>query len=96
MDRKMERALKTTYFRLLVPALLTMVLLFAAKSAADHLMLRCTGPAFAGPLIFIALQASSAWPCRYFYRTLFSASPSAIRSALPAADLLAFERRFLW
>jgi L-asparagine transporter-like permease len=88
----MERELKTTYFRLLVPALLAMIAIFAAKSAGLHFGFG-TPVGFAGPLIFI-LAGTFGLALPIFYRTLFL-HRIRHRQRTPAADLLAFERRFL-
>jgi hypothetical protein len=89
----MEHELKTTYFRLLGPALLIVAVIFAAKSAGIHFGPETAWTGLAGPAIFI-LAGTFAVALPIFFRTHFL---HRIRhqKRTPAADLLAFERRFL-
>ena len=89
----MERELKATYFRLLIPALLAVAVLFSVKQVGIHFGADAPRTGIVAPAIFI-LAGTFAIALPIFFRTLFL---HRIRhqKRTPAADLLAFERRFL-
>ena len=89
----MERELKVTYFRLLVPALLAVAVLFSIKQAGIRFGAEVPRTGIVGPALFI-LAGTFAIALPIFFRTLFL-HRIRHRKWTPTADLLAFERRFL-
>ena len=90
----MARKLRRTYFALLIPAIMGFALLFAAK--AFHLISDTPGLylKYLAPLVFI-LSAVFAIALPLFLRTLFVRKVHQQKS-VSEADLLAFERTFLY
>lgn len=90
----MDKELKTTYFRLLGPAVLAIVTIFVAQQAGYLVGAGAHWSAWLGPTLFI-LAGTFAIALPIFYRTLFLHRIRHQRRT-PAAALLAFERRFLF
>jgi membrane protease YdiL (CAAX protease family) len=89
----MDKELKTTYFRLLAPAVLAIVTIFVFQRAGFLVGAGAHLSAWLGPALFI-LAGTFAIALPIFYRTLFLHRIRHQRRT-PTAALLAFERRFL-
>lgn len=89
----MVNALRKTYFILLVPAILGLVLIYLAKALSLISVGHTDTLKFLGPLIFVA-SVSSAVAVPIFFRTLF-AHKVRDKKYVPQDDLIKFERHLI-
>jgi hypothetical protein len=85
--------LKKTYFTLLVPAVLGLVLIYLAKTLELFTIGPIESMKFLAPLIFV-VSVASAVALPIFFRTLF-AHRMRDEKSVPQAELIKFERKLI-